>query len=94
MINIIKGAEINVFGRVQRVFFRDSTVRKAKALKLTGWARNEKDGSVKILASGAEENIKKLYEWCKRGPLLAKVGRVDIKWINGKSEFTDFKLIR
>ena len=94
MINTIKGAEINVFGRVQMVFFRDSTVRKARALKLTGWVRNEKDGSVKILATGEEEKIKKLYEWCKKGPLLAKVDRIEIKWINGKSESTDFQLIR
>lgn len=94
MINTIKEAEINVFGRVQMVFFRDSTVRKAKSLNLTGWVRNEKEGSVKILAVGLEENIKNLYEWCKRGPLLAKVRQVDIEWINRKSEFADFKLIR
>lgn len=92
MINNIRRASITVLGRVQRVFFRDSTTRKARKLNLTGWVKNESDGSVKIIAEGEEENLKKLIEWAKRGPLLAKVDGIDVKWLNGEREYNNFEI--
>lgn len=94
MIDNFKRVEITVSGRVQRVFFRISAVKEAKKLDLTGWVKNINDGSVKILAEGEEENIKKLIEWSQAGPLLAKVADIEVKWLKGKSEFTDFQILR
>lgn len=93
MINIMKRVRIHVFGRVQKVFFRDSTRRKARKLNLTGWVKNEQNGSVTIFAEGEEENIKKLIAWSQKGPLLAKVTNVEIQWEGGEKQFNNFDII-
>ena len=64
---------LQVFGLVQGVWFRRSTMEKAIELGLSGIVRNEKDGSVYIEAEGAEDNLKIFSEWCKKGPSGAKV---------------------
>jgi len=92
MSSEIKRIEINVFGRVQKVFFRNSATRKAKGLNLNGWVKNEPDGSVKIVAEGEEENLNKLIDWSKRGSLLAKVDKIEVKWEEGKNEFDKFEI--
>lgn len=43
---------LKIYGRVQGVFFRDSTKRKAEELDLLGWVRNEAGGAVQIVAEG------------------------------------------
>lgn len=65
-----------VSGLVQGVWFRASTQEKAKALKLTGWARNLPDGRVEVMACGEREQLLALYEWLKVGPERAKVTEV------------------
>lgn len=67
----------NVTGRVQGVFFRESTRRTAQSLGLTGHARNLADGSVEVLACGSVESLEKLAEWLREGPRLASVERVE-----------------
>lgn len=66
-----------VTGRVQGVFFRDSTREVAQNLKLTGYARNKSDGSVEILACGTPEALTKLGEWLWSGPPMATVEHVE-----------------
>jgi acylphosphatase len=66
-----------VTGKVQGVFFRDSTRRTATELGLTGHARNEADGSVAVLACGAEDALDRLADWLQSGPKLASVERVE-----------------
>ena len=88
---MIKRVTIQVFGRVQGVFFRSQSTKKANKLNLTGWVGNEPDGSVEIMAEGEEENLEKLIEWTKRGPLLARVDKVEVKWEEGKGEFEKFE---
>ncbi len=88
----LKRVEIKVFGRVQGVFFRDEAYRRAKKLELYGWVKNEKDGSVKIVVEGLEDNLKKLIEWSKRGPLLARVDKIEVKWKKGTGEFKNFEI--
>jgi acylphosphatase len=88
---MIMRVDIKVFGRVQGVFFRDRTNKKAKELNLTGWVENEPDGSVKIIAEGEKENLEKLIEWTRKGPLLARVDKVEVKWEEGKGEFEKFE---
>jgi len=63
-------------GRVQGVFFRDSTRRVAQSLGLTGHAINLSNGDVEVLACGAPEAIGRLAEWLREGPRMANVTEV------------------
>jgi acylphosphatase len=62
-----------VSGKVQGVWYRASTQDQAKALGLTGYARNLPDGRVEVVACGAPAQIKMLYDWLHQGPELAEV---------------------
>jgi acylphosphatase len=67
-----------VHGRVQGVFFRDSCSREAHRAGVTGWVRNEPDGSVAALFEGPEPAVQKLVRWCHEGPPHARVEKVDV----------------
>lgn len=66
-----------VKGRVQGVFFRDSTRRVAQSLGLTGHAINLPNGDVEVLAVGSTDAIAKLEAWLHEGPPLSRVSSVD-----------------
>lgn len=66
-----------VSGRVQGVFFRDSTARRAAALGVAGHARNLPDGTVEVFAVGAPDALAGLRAWLEVGPPAARVARVD-----------------
>lgn len=66
-----------ITGRVQGVFFRDSTRQAAQSLKITGYARNLADGSVEVLACGSANALDQLAEWLHSGPPGARVDRVE-----------------
>lgn len=72
-----KHVDIRVTGLVQGVWFRKSTKEKASSLGLSGFVRNEPDGSVYIEAEGGPEAIAELIKWCGDGPPLARVERVE-----------------
>ena len=67
-----------ISGRVQGVFFRESTKRRAMELGVNGWVRNLRDGRVEAVFEGDEGDVKRMIEWCRRGPELAVVERVEI----------------
>ncbi len=75
-----KFLRIKIFGRVQGVFFRHTAKIKADESGLKGLARNEDDGSVYIEAEGDEKNLKRFLEWCKKGPPLANVERIEFSY--------------
>ncbi|MBU2595820.1 acylphosphatase [Patescibacteria group bacterium] len=85
--------EIIIKGQVQGVFFRQKTREKADKLGLFGWARNEADGSVKIVIEGEEEKIKELIKWLRIGPRFARVDEVKVKWQKAKNKFSRFIII-
>jgi acylphosphatase len=66
-----------VKGRVQGVFFRDSTRRFAASLGITGHAVNLDDGNVEVFACGETVALDELSEWLSRGPPMAVVTEVD-----------------
>lgn len=68
-----------IYGRVQGVWYRGWAVDTARALGLDGWARNRRDGSVEILASGSEDAVALFIERCGEGPAAARVERVDVE---------------
>ena len=62
----MKCVHLIVSGRVQGVFFRDNTRKKAIELGLNGYAKNLPDGNVEIVAEGSEDRINELIEFIKR----------------------------
>ncbi|SHL71167.1 acylphosphatase [Hymenobacter psychrotolerans] len=67
-----------VHGRVQGVFYRQSTVQQARQLGLHGYARNNPDGTVTIEAEGPAHALDALQAWCHQGPPAAHVTQVDV----------------
>jgi acylphosphatase len=65
---------INVTGRVQGVGFRYSAQQRASHLRLTGWIRNEYDGSVELYCEGAADAVEAFIEWLDDGgPSCARI---------------------
>ena len=75
-----EAAHLFVHGRVQGVFFRDSTRTVARDLGLAGWVRNCSDGSVEIHAEGDRKKLEELIAWCRQGPDYASVSNIDLNW--------------
>lgn len=75
-----KALHVWVEGRVQGVFFRDSTQRKATALGLTGWVKNLPDGRVEALFVGSEDACRQALAFVRVGPAGARVSGVDHRW--------------
>jgi acylphosphatase len=85
---------LKIEGRVQGVYFRASTVAQAQRLGVTGWVRNCPDGSVEVVAEGAQESIERLIEWCRRGPEGARVSRAQVEWEHPQNDFAGFGIKR
>lgn len=68
-----------VSGRVQGVFFRETTRREADKLGVTGYAINLRDGTVEVLACGDLAAVEKLVEWLRVGPSAAQVSMVECR---------------
>lgn len=66
----------SISGRVQGVWFRESTRQVATGMGLSGHARNLPDGTVEVLACGSEAAVAELLAWLRVGPPLAKVAEV------------------
>ena len=67
-----------VHGRVQGVFFRDTTRREAASRGLAGWVRNRPDGAVEAVFEGDAEAVDRLIELCRRGPRGADVQELEV----------------
>ncbi len=68
---------LTVHGRVQGVFFRDSTRRQARAHGVAGWVRNRADGAVEVWLEGSEDDVAQVEGWIRAGgPQHAEVDRV------------------
>jgi Acylphosphatases len=65
-----------VSGRVQGVWYRDTTRRKARELGLSGSAVNLPDGTVEVIACGEPQAVAALCDWLWEGSLLSKVSEV------------------
>jgi len=65
-----------VKGRVQGVFFRDSTRRLAQTLGISGYAINLSNGNVEVLACGESDSVDELAAWLQDGPQMARVDEV------------------
>ena len=74
----MKHLNITITGKVQGVFFRDSTRKKARDLGVKGFVKNQPDGSVYVEAEAEEEILNEFIKWCHQGPPASQVDQVDI----------------
>jgi acylphosphatase len=70
---------VTAHGRVQGVFFRDSTRQEAERRGVAGSVRNTGEGTVEAVFEGGEAAVDALVEFCRSGPGSADVERVDVK---------------
>lgn len=83
-------ARVLVSGRVQGVYFRQSTARRAAELDVDGWVRNLDDGRVEAVFEGTPAQVDAALEYVRRGPERARVDAVEISRepVDGEHGFT------
>lgn len=86
-----KSIHLRITGHVQGVYYRLTMQKMAVMQDVTGWVRNLGDGSVEAIIQGSEDNLKRVLEWCAKGPDEANVENVESKEIES-SEFVSFDI--
>jgi len=81
-----------VSGEVQNVAYRVFVQDAATLLGVTGWVKNESDGTVLVLAQGRPDTLKDFVEYLHEGSLLAKVEAVAVDWQSVKIVYDDFSI--
>ena len=85
-------ATVRAIGRVQGVWFRQSTKNTAGQYGVYGWCRNNPDGSVTAVFEGEETSVKAVVDWCQRGPDMARVDDLQVEWQTSTEEFDRFSI--
>ena len=80
-------------GRVQGVWFRDSTRQQAHEQGVFGWVKNRPDGTVEALFEGPEPQVREMVSWCHHGPPSAQVTRVHETAEEYQGEFQTFDIV-
>ena len=75
-----KGCRVRVKGKVQNVGFRFYTVKKAMEFNISGYVKNETDGSVYFEAEGEEDALETFLHWCRQGPQWARVDGFELNY--------------
>lgn len=86
-----KAVSITVSGRVQQVGYRHYTRLAAQDYDIKGKIENKADGSVYIEAQGEEKNLQEFIDFCKKGPVWARVDNIDIQPIDVNEQCTTFE---
>ena len=89
---VLVRCHIFVSGRVQGVFFRQSTRVVAIKNNVNGWVRNLDDGRVEIVAEGEDSYINRFTNWCKTGPANSRVDEFELSEEISTSEFENFEV--
>ena len=85
-------AAVRITGRVQGVWFRQSTKNIADKYNVNGWVRNNPDRSVEAVLEGPRDSVQSVIDWCQYGPDLARVDDLQVDWQQATGEFPDFKV--
>ena len=88
----MKEIQCTVSGRVQQVMFRDFVWRRAVALGVAGFVRNERDGTVTVVAQGSEDTLRELERALHTGSLFSRVESVETTWQEPHETFTGFSI--
>ncbi len=88
----MKTIHVIVEGRVQGVCFRDYTQRQALYLNLTGWVRNQRDGTVEAVFHGADSDARSMLEWLRQGSPGSKVTNIRSQDVTSEEDYTTFEV--
>ncbi|HEX4956854.1 MAG TPA: acylphosphatase [Lacibacter sp.] len=88
---MLKTISIIISGKVQGVWFRKYTAEKAMELGIKGHVKNLPDDNVYILATGTEEQLQALVQWCYIGSPKSRVEKVQVRE-ELLQKFDDFKI--
>ncbi|USD38763.1 MULTISPECIES: acylphosphatase [Ferrimonas] len=88
----MKRLMVKVSGRVQGVWYRASAQEAALRLGVTGYVRNLDDGSVEMLAQGADRAVDAMLDWAHQGPPQAEVTDVLVSDYDGTDLYLDFEV--
>ncbi|UCI06725.1 acylphosphatase [Mesorhizobium sp. B1-1-8] len=88
-----RAVRARISGRVQGVSYRVWTRGEAVRLGLTGWVRNEGDGSVSALIAGTDTAVNAMIDRLWQGPRGASVSKVAIEPVVDDDLPTDFRII-
>lgn len=83
---------IYISGRVQGVFFRRNTKKKAEKLGIAGWVKNLADGRVEAVFEGEKEKVEEMINWTKKGSLIAKINGIEVDRQEYQGEFKNFEI--
>lgn len=81
-----------VEGRVQGVCFRDYTKNQAHQLRLNGWVRNKRDGTVETVFTGTEKDVQAMLEWLKQGSPSSRVDAIHARQIEAEEQLPVFEV--
>ncbi|MEO1939610.1 acylphosphatase [Candidatus Thioglobus sp.] len=81
-----------IHGKVQGVWFRGSTQKKANELGITGWIKNTSRGSVELEAHGEKIQLDVFIDWLSEGPMYSRVEQVNVNWIEPSVQFSAFSV--
>ncbi|NGX43855.1 MAG: Acylphosphatase [Candidatus Anoxychlamydiales bacterium] len=79
-------------GNVQGVFFRQHVKEFAEKLKITGYVKNLKDGSVEVLAIGEREVLEKFLEGIVKKPGLGSIDSIEKNFTKKELSFDNFEI--
>ena len=88
-----KIARLIITGKVQGVGFRAFVRNRAMKNNVTGWVKNQDDGSVEALFSGSQEDINKLLEITRRGTPWSKGSDITVKYSDDDNEYSSFEIL-
>ena len=82
-----------ITGKVQGVRYRDYVQVSAGKLGLTGFVRNNRDGTVAVVAHGMPDDLKLFVEYLHEGSLQSKVEGVSVEWRTAMVLYDDFSIV-
>ena len=88
----MRHVNIKIFGKVQNVNFRYAAFIEASRLGLRGFVKNLPDGTVYAEVEGGDSSVESFVNWCRRGPKLAQVERVEVREGSVKN-FSNFVIL-
>ncbi|MDI6726700.1 MAG: acylphosphatase [Smithellaceae bacterium] len=88
----MRAVHIRVTGRVQGVFFRANTKKRALELNLRGWVKNTPDGAVEATFEGEEGRLQEILSWCRTGPPGAQVEKMEYGEVPYTGGYSDFAI--
>lgn len=86
----MKRVTLTLRGKVQAVGYRDYVRKKASMENITGYVKNNRDGSVTVVGEAKESVLRDFVKYCKKGPLLAFIEDMNEEWSEATADFESF----